>query len=177
MFKIIAVGVGTIITAVLAYATTRPDTFRVERSIEIAAPPAEIHAILSDLRQWPRWSPWEQLDPEMKRTYLGAESGTGARYEWDGNRKAGAGRMEIIDSEHPERVAIALNFLRPFESANTAEFTLTPVEGGTHVTWAMHGPAGYMSKLMTVFSSFDRMMGPDFDRGLATLRKEAEKQL
>jgi uncharacterized protein YndB with AHSA1/START domain len=176
MFKVIAIGVGTIIAGILAFATTRPDTFRVERSIMIAAPPENVYPFLTDFREWPRWSPWEKLDPEMQRSYGGSASGEGAVYEWNGNRKAGAGRMEIVDASEGRHVEINLTFLRPFVSSNTTEFTLTPKEDGTLLRWQMHGPAGYMSKLMTVFASFDKMIGPDFDRGLESLKHEAESR-
>jgi uncharacterized protein YndB with AHSA1/START domain len=175
MLKTILIALGALIAGILAFAATRPNTFRVERSVQIAAPPQDIHTLLADFREWRRWSPWEHLDPEMQRTFSGAPSGEGAVYEWDGNKKAGAGRMEIVEEVPGERLVIALSFIRPFASHNTTEFTIESDGEVSRLNWAMHGPAGYMSKLMTVFASFDKMIGPDFERGLEALKQEAER--
>lgn len=160
---------------VLVHAGTKPDTFRVERSIVMQAPPEKIFTLLNDFHRWPEWSPWEKLDADMKRTHAGAASGPGAVYSWQGNRKVGEGRMEIVDSSPPSRVLIKLDFLKPFEAHNTAELTLVKRGDATQVTWAMYGPANFMSKLMQVFMSMDRMIGKDFESGLANMKALAER--
>lgn len=172
---IIVVIVLVAIVAVLIYAATKPDSFRVQRAISIKAPPEKIFAILNDFRRWGAWSPWEKLDPELKRTYSGAESGPGAVYEWEGNRKVGAGRMEITDGPPPSRVAIKLDFIRPFEAHNTAEFALEPKGDLTTVTWTMHGRNIFIGKVMSVFVDMDKMVGKDFEKGLANLKAAAEQ--
>jgi uncharacterized protein YndB with AHSA1/START domain len=178
MFKTIAIIIALLIAVVLIYAATKPDSFRIERSASIKASPEKISAYLTDFKQWAVWSPWEEKDPAMKRTYSGAASGKGAIYGWEGNKNVGTGRMEILDVQ-PQKVTIKLDFLAPFEAHNTAEYTMLP-EGNnnqesTKVTWAMFGPANYMSKVMTTVMSMEKMVGPDFEAGLAKLKTAAEK--
>ena len=175
MLKAIALVVVAAIAGVLIYAATLPDTFRIERSATIGAPPEKVYAYLNDFHRWTAWSPWEKKDPAMQRTHSGAPAGKGAVYAWDGNSEVGQGRMEIVESTEPARVQIQLDFLKPFEAHNTADCALAPAAGGTQVTWAMHGPAPYLSKLMQVFVSMDRMVGPDFEAGLANLKRVAEQ--
>ena len=175
MLTRIALVVAVVIAAVLVYAATRPDTFRVERQATINAPPEKVYAQLVDFRQWPAWSPWEKLDPAMKRTLSGPPSGKGAVYAWEGNRDVGKGRMEIVDATSPSKVVIKLDFLAPFEAHNAAEFTLVPRGDATEVRWAMQGPNTFMTKLMQVFTSMDAMVGKDFEAGLASLKAAAEK--
>ena len=175
MFKRILLVVVVLIGALLAYAATRPDSFRVERATVIKAPPAKVFALIDDFRQWAGWSPWEKLDPAMKRTHSGAASGKGAVYAWEGNGDVGAGRMEILETTAPSRVLIRLDFMKPFEATNTAEYTIQPEGDATRVTWAMYGPAPFMSKLMQVFVSMDKMIGKDFEQGLANLKALAER--
>jgi uncharacterized protein YndB with AHSA1/START domain len=172
---IIAIVIVVIIAALLIYAATKPNDFRVTRSIDIKAPPETIFAIINDLNGWVAWSPYEKKDPAMKRTHSGAPSGRGAIYEWDGNNNVGKGRMEIIDSVTPSKVVIKLDFLKPFEGHNTAEFTLEPQGGGTHVTWSMYGPSAYITKVMGTVLNLDKMIGNDFDAGLVNLKALAEK--
>jgi uncharacterized protein YndB with AHSA1/START domain len=174
VFKIIAIILALLIAAVLIYAATKPDSFRIERSTVIKAPPEKISAYLTDFKQWAAWSPWEAKDPAMKRTYGGAATGKGAIYGWDGNKNVGTGRMEILDVQ-PQKVAIKLDFLAPFEAHNTAEFTMQAEGDSTKLSWAMFGPANYMSKVMSVVMSMDKMVGPDFEAGLAKLKAAAEK--
>jgi uncharacterized protein YndB with AHSA1/START domain len=162
------------VAAALAYAATRPDTFTVRRSATIKAPPERIFALINDFRSWGRWSPYEKLDPELKRTYSGAPAGKGAVYEWEGNSKVGAGRMEILDAPAPQKVTIRLDFKRPFEASNTAEFTLQPQGDATAVTWAMRGPSFFIGKLMSLFVDMDKMVGKDFETGLANLKAATE---
>lgn len=164
------------IAVVLVLAMLKPDSFRVERSTTISAPPEKVFALIQDFHQWGQWSPWEKIDPEMKRTHSGAESGPGAVYAWDGNDQVGNGRMEIIEAASPSKVSIQLDFLKPFEAHNTAEFTLAPEGDGTQVTWAMFGPNLFVGKVMQVFMSMDSMMGKDFETGLANMKAAAEKE-
>jgi uncharacterized protein YndB with AHSA1/START domain len=174
MFKIIGLVIALLIAGVLIYAATKPDSFRLERSAAIKAPPEKISAYLIDFKQWAAWSPWEGKDPAMKRTFSGAASGKGAVYGWEGNKNVGTGRMEILDVQ-PQKVTIKLDFLAPFEAHNTTEYALEPQGDSTKVTWAMFGPSNYMSKVMSVFMSMDKMVGPDFEAGLAKLKAAAEK--
>jgi uncharacterized protein YndB with AHSA1/START domain len=174
MFKKIGIGVVILLAALFGFAATKPDTVRVERTASINAPPAEIFALISDFHGWSDWSPYEQLDPSMTRSYSGAASGQGAVYEWNGNGKAGAGRMEITEAK-PSRITIQLDFTKPFESHNIAEFTLEPRGASTNVTWAMQGPNLYLGKVMSIFVNMDRMIGEDFEAGLANLKAIAEK--
>lgn len=175
MLKKIAIVVFVALAVIVILAATKPDTFRVERSASIKAPPEKIFPLLNDFHRWGEWSPWEKRDPAMKRTHSGAQSGKGAVYEWDGNKDVGKGRMEIIESNPPSRVAIKLDFIEPFEGHNTATFTLRPEGGSTTVTWVMDGPANFLSKLMQVFMNFDSMIGKDFEEGLANMKAAAER--
>jgi len=173
MLKKIAIAVAVLIVAVLAFAATKPSTFRVQRTASIQAPPEKILPLISDLHAWSAWNPFEK-DPAMKKTYSGAASGRGAVYEWDGNSQVGAGRMEILDVT-PEKVTIKLDFTRPLEGHNTAELTLAPRGSATDVTWAMYGPNRYIGKLMSVFFNMDAMIGKEFETGLGKLKAIAEK--
>ena len=163
------------IVVVLVLAARKPAGFRIERATSIKAPPDKIFALINDFRNWRAWSPWERMDPNLRRSYGGAERGEGAVYEWEGNSKVGKGRMEIVEAPPPSRVAIKLDFLKPFEAHNTAEFTLVPRGESTEVTWAMHGPNLFIGKVMGVFMSMDRMIGKDFEAGLANLKTAAEQ--
>jgi uncharacterized protein YndB with AHSA1/START domain len=163
------------IAVVLALAVTKPDTLRVQRSIGIAVPADRIFPLISDFHHWLNWSPYEQKDPDMKRTYEGAARGSGAVYAWDGDRNVGSGRMEILEAAAPSKIVIKLDFFTPFEGHNTAEFTMLPQGDGTHVTWLMHGPANFMSRLIQVFINLDNMIGRDFEAGLANLKTITEK--
>ena len=169
MLGIIALAAGAAAAGVLGLAATRPKTFRVQRSAVIPATPEAVHAHLDDFRRWAAWSPWEKMDPGMTRTFSGAARGVGAVYAWEG-KKAGAGRMEITTSEPGRRLVFSLDFLKPFRSSNTTEITLRPVSGGTEMTWAMFGPSPLVSRVMGVFMSLDRMIGRDFEAGLANLQ-------
>ena len=178
MLMTIALVVIAAIAGLLIYAATRPDSFRLERSTVIKAPPEKVHSLIDDFHNWPSWSPWEKKDLNMKRTYSGAPNGKGTVYDWEGNKNVGQGRMEITDSA-PSKIVIKLDFFKPFEAHNTAEFTLAAQAGnenaGTNVTWAMYGPSPYISKLMTIFCSMDKMVGKDFEAGLANMKAAAEK--
>jgi Polyketide cyclase / dehydrase and lipid transport len=175
MLKKIALILVVIVAGVLGYAATRPDSFRIERSITINAPAERIFPLINDFRGWTAWSPWANRDPAMKTTYGGAASGPGAVYEWSGNSEVGSGRMEIIRSVPGSNVTVDLHFLTPIEGRNTTEFTLVPDGEATSVTWAMYGPSPFVSKLMGVFMSMDDMIGGDFEAGLAAMKAVAEQ--
>jgi hypothetical protein len=175
MLVTIVILIVALVAALLLYAASRPDTFRIQRSATMQAPPERIFPHLDSLKAWGPWSPWEKLDPDLRRTFSGPDSGKGATYEWEGNNKVGKGRMEILDSAPPLRLSIKLDFLKPFEAHNTAEFNLVPEGGATRVDWAMYGPSPFMSKLMGLFFNMDRMVGKDFEAGLASLKAIAER--
>jgi hypothetical protein len=175
IIAIIAVVLAIAIAVVLILAASKPATFRVERAIDVKAPPEKIFALINDFHQWVSWSPYENKDPAMKRSYSGAESGKGAVYGWEGNGNVGAGRMEILEESIPSKILIKLDFFKPFEGHNTAEFTMLPQGGATHLSWVMRGPAPFISKLMQVFMNLDHMIGKDFETGLANLKKLTEK--
>jgi uncharacterized protein YndB with AHSA1/START domain len=172
---IIAITVAIAIAVVLILAATKPDTFSVQRATTVRAPPEKIFPSINDFHQWATWSPWEDKDPAMKRTYSGTGSGKGAVYAWDGNKNVGTGRMEILEVSAPSKIVIKLDFFKPFEAHNTAEFTMLPQGDATSLTWLMHGPAPFMSKVMQVFMNMDKMVGKDFEAGLARLKKLAER--
>jgi hypothetical protein len=172
---IVVVVLLVVVAGILIYAATKPNDFRVERRLAIKAPAEKIYAQIVDLKAWQAWSPYEKKDPDMKRTLSGAPSGKGAVYEWDGNKNVGAGRMEVIEAGAPSVVKIKLDFLKPFEGHNTAEFTMVPSGDTTNVTWAMYGPSAFMMKVMGTFMNMDKMIGDDFAVGLANLKALVEK--
>jgi len=151
------------------------DTYTVQRSTTINASPEQVYAQVADFHNWPGWSPWEEIDPAMQRTYSGAESGTGAAYAWSGNRKAGQGRMEITDAVEPSKVEINLVFEKPFKAQNVTVFAIQPDGSGSRVDWTMTGQKTFATRVMGVFKSMDQMIGPDFEKGLAQLKASAEK--
>ena len=155
---------------------TRPDTFRIARSTTIAAPPEPVFALLNDFHQWARWSPWEKLDPQMQKTFAGPPSGVGASSHWSGNKKAGEGRMTITESKPAERLVTALEFVRPFAASNVAEFVLAEAGGGVAVTWTMSGRNNFMLKAFGLFANMDKMIGKDFEEGLANLKRVSEEK-
>jgi Polyketide cyclase / dehydrase and lipid transport len=163
------------IVALLIYAATQPGAFRVQRSASIQAPPERVFPHINDFRSWGAWSPWEKLDPNLKRTFSGPASGVGSTYEWEGNKKVGQGRMEITQSAPSSNIAIKLDFIKPFQAHNTAEFTLAPNGGSTDVTWAMLGQKPFLFKVMSVFMNMDKMIGKDFEAGLANLKAISEQ--
>lgn len=175
---ILAILLVVLLSGLLIFAATRPDTFRIERSTSIKAPPDRIFVFIEDFHRWGLWSPYEKMDPSMQRNFSGAATGKGAVYSWSSD-KVGAGRMEITDLEPPSRVKIKLDFSKPFESHNTAEFILTPIGDAanqtTKVTWAMYGPNLFIGKIMGIFVDTDRMIGRDFETGLANLKAQAEQ--
>ena len=175
MIKTIAMVLVLLIAALLIYAATKPDSFRIERSTTIKAPPEKIFALINDFHQWEAWSPWEKIDPALKRTYSGAANGVGAVYEWSGNKDIGQGRMEIVESVPSAKVMLKLDFVTPFEAHNKVDFTLAQQGDVTKVTQAMYGPSPYISKLMTIFFSMEKMVGKKYEEGLANLKAITEK--
>lgn len=174
MLKTIGIVLLVLIVAALGFAATRPDTFRVERSITIKASPDKIVGYVNDFHQWPAWSPYEKLDPAMQRSYSGTPSGQGAAYSWAGNSKAGSGNARIIESS-TSQVSIALDFTKPMTGHDTADFLLAPRGDSTTVTWAMHGPNAYVGKVMSLFFNMDKMIGGQFTEGLTNLKTVSEK--
>lgn len=175
MLKTIALILVAAVLAALAFAATRPDSFRIERSVNIQAPPEKVFALVNDFHRWEAWSPWEKIDPQIRRTYSGAASGPGAVYAWQGNKDIGEGRMEITQADAPRRLLLKLDFITPFEAHNSVEFTLEAQGGGTRLTQAMFGPSPFVSKLMGLVFSMDKMVGGKYEEGLASLKALAER--
>jgi len=167
---LIVVGCGS----VLGIAAGKPDKFHFERQATIAAPPATVFATIDDLHSWPKWSPWEKLDPAMTKTFEGPETGVNSSYAWSGNDKVGTGRMTITQSEPDTHVGIKLEFMKPWTATNQVDFRLTPAGAGTQVVWSMDGTNNYMAKVVGVFMNMESMIGKDFDTGLAQLKTVAE---
>jgi uncharacterized protein YndB with AHSA1/START domain len=175
MLKTITLILAVLIAGVLILAATKPDTFRVQRSASVKAPPEKVFALINDFNRWGAWSPWEKKDPAMKRTFGAATSGKGAVYAWEGNKDIGQGRMEIAESVPPSKVAITLDFVKPFEAHNRVEFTLEPKGDATNVVWTMQGDTPYFAKIIHVFINMDSTVGKDFEAGLASLKAIAEQ--
>ena len=174
MFKKIIIALVVILVVFVIIVATRPANFRVTRSTIISAPPAVVFAQVNDFHKWDAWSPWAKLDPAMKQTHEGAPAGVGAIYSWAGNKKVGEGRMTITESRTNELIGIKLEFLKPFAAVNTTEFTFTPVGNQTTVNWSMTGTNNFMAKAFCMFMNMDKMVGGDFEKGLADLKSVAE---
>jgi len=176
MLKKIGIVIVVLVVAILAYAATRPDTFRVERTATVKAPPEKIYPYMNDFHRGDLWSPYEKRDPSMKRTFSGAPNGIGAVYEFDGNKKTvGKGRLEIIETIPPTKVVLTLDMIEPMQGHNIIEYTLEPKGDSTNVTWSMRGQNTYLSKVICLFISMDKMVGKDFEAGLANLKALVEK--
>jgi hypothetical protein len=173
LIKILIV-LAIIVVVLLIVASRQPDYFRVERSISVSALPAAAFAQVNDFHKWEAWNPWAKMDPAMKETYDGAPSGVGASYSWSGNKTVGTGRMTLTESRPFELIRIRLEFLKPFAATNTAEFTFKPDGNHTIVTWSMFGKSNYFCKLMGLFMSMDKMVGTQFEKGLADLKTASE---
>jgi hypothetical protein len=165
-----------LVGCLLAFVATRPDTFRVQRTALIKARPEQIFPFIEDFRKHGLWSPYEQYDPSMARTYSGPPGGKGAVYEWNGKGKAGKGRMEIAHTSPPLMAVIRLDFVKPFETQNIVEFTLRPEGSSTRVSWAMRGAHPFVAKLLQLVVNMDRVVGKEFETGLENLKALAEKQ-
>ncbi len=164
------IGVVALVVLVAFYAAFQPDTFSVERAIIISAPPAKIFDLVDNFHDWAQWSPWEKMDPAMKKTFEGPESGEGAVYHWEGNDKVGEGTMTIVESKKNDHIKIKLEFLKPFKATNTATFSFQASDKQTLVTWGMTGKNNFMSKVMQLFTTMDKMVGNDFQNGLEGLK-------
>ena len=165
----------TTIPAAAAIRTCRGSRAGRMATASISASPDKVFPLINDFNRWPLWSPYEKKDPAMKRVLTGTPSGKGSVYEWEGNSKIGKGRIEITDASPPSRVTIKLDMIKPMEGHNIVDFTLEPRGGGTHVTWAMRGSCAYMAKVMGLFLNMDKMVGKDFEVGLANLKAAAER--
>jgi type II secretion system protein G len=166
-----------VVVGLSVYIAMQPDEFRIQRTAVIKAPGDVVFPLINDFHQWTHWSPWENLDPNLKRTYAGPEAGQGAIYSWEGNSDVGAGRMTIQDSQPNELVSIKLEFFKPFEAVSPTTFKLEPVEGGTKVTWTMEGKNNFFAKAMCLFMNMDKMVGSDFEKGLAKLDTVAQENV
>lgn len=173
MLKPILLAAFGAIALLLIYAATRPDTFRVERSASVKAPPERVFALINDLHNFNQWNPYEKKDPSLKGTYGATRSGQGAAYAWESD-KVGVGSMEIVQTVPAAKVTMRLDFIKPFEAHNTAEFTLMPQADATKVTWSMEGSVPYFAKLVHLVFNMDKMVGKDFEQGLVNLKTLAE---
>ena len=170
----IVLGLAVVLAGLVAYAATRPDTFRIARSVRIAAPPEAIFPLINDLRKFATWSPYDRKDPDMTRTFSGPDAGTGQRYDWDGDANVGKGWLVIAGASAPSRVDIDLNMLKPMKARNRVTFTVTPEGAASTVTWAMGGRSSLAAKVVHLCFDMDRMVGGDFDAGLASLKAMVE---
>ncbi|MBX3622811.1 MAG: SRPBCC family protein [Rhizobacter sp.] len=175
MIKTIALVIVLAVGALLIYAATRPDVFRVERSATIAASPDKIQPLINDMQRFNGWNPYAKKDPAMKGTYRGPAAGPGAAFDFDGDKNVGKGSLQIVEPTGPGRVSMKLDMTAPMEAHNLIDFTLAPQAGGTQVTWSMQGPMPFMGKLMGVIFNMDKMVGKDMESGLASLKALAEK--
>ncbi len=176
MLSMVAIGVVVLLIVLAIVIATRPDTFRVERSIVVNAPADLVFPYVNDFHQWTQWSPFENLDPNLKRTYTGAPAGVGAEYGWSGNNKAGEGSMVIKESVPAQRIALDLRFTRPFKQTNLTEFTFKPTSEGVQVKWAMSGKNNVMGKAMSLVMNMDKFLGREFNKGLGNLKTVSESQ-
>ncbi|WP_035608954.1 SRPBCC family protein [Haloferula sp. BvORR071] len=174
MFRKILIGLAVVVAILIVVISMQPADFKIERSTTINAPAATVFAQVNDFHKWEVWSPWAKLDPNMKTTYEGPAAGPGAKYSWVGDSKVGEGRMTIVDSRAPELVKIKLEFLKPMAATNDTEFSFRPEGNRTKVTWTMSGKNGFMSKAFGLFMNMDKMVGGDFEKGLAQMKFAAE---
>ena len=173
MLKMILIALAVIVVVLVVVIVMQPGEFRVARSATIAAPPPVVFAQVNDFHKW-AWNPWGKIDPAMQQSYEGAPFGTGAVYSWVGNKDVGEGRMTIIESRPSELIRIKMEFFKPFAANSTAEFTFTPEGNQTAVTWSMSGTNNFFAKAMHLFISMDKMIGGQFDKGLAEMKSQAE---
>lgn len=175
IFLIIAAVLVVAVIGVLLLASTKPDTFRVTRATTIKASPEKIYPMIADFHRWTAWSPYENKDPAMKRTYGGTPGAVGQTYAWTGDKNVGQGSMTVTEAAAPSKIALKLDFVSPFEAHNTVVFSMVPQGDGTTVSWDMQGPTPFIGKIMHVFMNMDKMVGTDFEVGLANLKTQAEK--
>jgi len=176
MLKKILIGLAVVIFVFVVVVATRPSEYRVTRSITIAAPPATVFPHVNELKKWEPWSPWMKLDPNAKSTFEGPAAGQGAAMSWAGNNQVGEGKMTITESKPNERVQFHLEFYKPMAGTSEAEFTFKPESNQTVVTWSMNGKNNFIGKAMCMFMNMDKMVGGQFEKGLADLKARAEKK-
>lgn len=174
MLKKVLIAAVVVIAAFLVVVARQPSVFKISRTASIAASPAKVFAQVNDFHRWADWSPWEKMDPDMKKTFEGPSAGPGAISSWSGNRKVGEGKMTLTQSKAPELIQIQTDFLRPMKATHQAEFTFKPEGRGTQVTWSMSGTRNFVSKAFCLFMDMDKMVGGDFEKGLAALKSVAE---
>jgi hypothetical protein len=170
----ILIAIAVLIVVLVVVIATRPSEFRITRRATIGAPPAVVFAHVNDFHKWDAWSPWEKIDPALKRTFEGPSAGTGALYRWVGNNKVGEGSMTITESRPSDLIRIKLEFLKPFKATNIAEFTFKAEGNQTAVTWSMFGKNNFMAKAVHLFMNMDKMVGGQFEQGLAQMKSVAE---
>jgi uncharacterized protein YndB with AHSA1/START domain len=176
MLKTVGIILLLLLGALLLMASRQPDAFAIERSVVVSAPAEVIYPKIADLHQWSAWSPYEKLDPQMKKVFNGTPGAAGASYYWSGNAKAGEGTMTVRELMPPSKITMQRDILKPIEEHNVVEFNLEPTDGGTRVTWAMRGANSYLSKIVGVFMNMDTMIGKEFEDGLASLKTAVETQ-
>lgn len=172
----IGITAALVLIALLAYAASRPSHSRIERTARLEAHADSLFALINDFRLWSKWSPYEQSDPGLRRTFAGAAAGPGAEYSWSGNGKAGTGRMTILESRPAERISIKLEFLKPFKATSHGYFNFSPTASGTQVTWGMDCENPFLGKVIGIFVDVDKMVGKDFEAGLANLEAAAQSR-
>lgn len=176
MLKKIGIAVAVLLIVLIAVIASRPDTFSIQRSTVVAAPAPVVFAQVNEFKKWQAWSPWEAMDPNMARTYEGPAAGEGAKYAWQGNDKVGSGNMTIVSSHPPAHIGIRLEFTAPMEAVNQTDFKFNEEGGGTHVTWVMRGENSFVGKAFSLFFDMDKMVGADFEKGLANLKQVSEAE-
>jgi uncharacterized protein YndB with AHSA1/START domain len=176
MWKKILIGLAIIIVVFLVVVALQPADFQVTRAATIAAPPETVFAQVNDFHKWKAWSPWEKKDPDMERTYSGEPAGEGAVYAWSGNSEVGEGNMTITESSPNDLIRLKLEFIKPMAATSDTEFNFKPEADGTHVTWTMSGKNGFVGKALCLFMSMDKMVGGDFEKGLASMKQVAEAE-
>jgi hypothetical protein len=174
MLKWILLSVVALVVVFIAVVAVQPADFKIERSATLRAPASAAFAQVNDFQNWRAWSPWEKIDPALKRSYDGPKAGTGAIYAWQGNKDVGEGRMTITESRPGELVRIKLEFFKPFAATNTAVFSFKPAGDSTAVTWTMTGQNNFLSKAMCLFVDMDRMVGGMFEQGLTQMKTVVE---
>ena len=176
MFKKLGIGFAVVVALLVVLVITRPGTYRVERSVVITAPAEVVFARVNDFHRWAEWSPWEKLDPAQQRTFEGAPAGEGAIYKWAGNDQVGVGQVTLTESKAHERIAITLEFVKPHPYTSKMDFAFKPASEGVNVVMAMSGDCDFFGKAMTLFISMDEMIGPDFEKALAELKRSSEAE-
>jgi Polyketide cyclase / dehydrase and lipid transport len=174
MLVYVLLALAAIVLILVIVVAMQPSEFRIARTAAFAAPAPAVFAQVNDFHNWDAWSPWAKLDPAAQATFEGAPAGTGAIFKWSGNKKVGQGSMTITESRPHDLVRIKLEFLRPFKATNTAEFTFQPEGSKTVVTWSMSGRNNFMSKVFCLCVNMDKMVGGEFEKGLANMKAIVE---